>query len=118
MDTTPVEPTYADILRVGPGTLAGRYHRRFWQPVCTADEIAPGHVKPVRLLGEDFTLYRTESGVVHALGDRCPHRGVQLRLGFVDGERLRCAYHGWTFDSKGQCVDQPAEVRSFAEHVK
>jgi 5,5'-dehydrodivanillate O-demethylase len=112
------EPTYADILRVGPGTLAGRYLRRFWHPVCTSEEIAAGHVKPIRLMGEDFTLYRTEAGVPHVLADRCPHRGVQLRLGFVEGDNLRCAYHAWKFDPKGQCVEQPAETRFFGDRIK
>jgi 5,5'-dehydrodivanillate O-demethylase oxygenase subunit len=118
MDTLPAEPTYADILRVGPGTLAGRYLRRFWQPVCTAEEIAAGHVKPIRILGEDLTLFRGESGAPHIIADRCPHRGVQLRLGFVEGDELRCAYHGWKFDAKGQCVEQPAETRPFCDKVK
>ena len=74
-------------------------------------------VKPIRLMGEEFTLFRTESGAVKLLADRCPHRGVQLRLGFVDGEGLRCAYHGWKFDGDGRCSDQPAENRPFLERV-
>jgi 5,5'-dehydrodivanillate O-demethylase len=118
MDSPSTELTYADILRVGPGTPAGRFLRRFWQPVCMATEIAPGHVKPLRVMGEEFTLYRAESGAVHVLADRCPHRGVQLRLGFVDGEELRCAYHGWQFNASGQCTRQPAENRPFTERVK
>ncbi len=110
--------TYADLLRVGPGTITGKYLRRFWHPVFAAADIAQGHVKPLRILGEDLTLYRSESGTPHIVGGRCPHRGVQLSLGFVDGDDIRCAYHGWKFDAAGKCVQQPAEPRPFCDQVK
>jgi len=110
--------SYADILRVGPGTIAGRYLRRFWQPVFVSADLAPGQIKPIRILGEDLTLYRGESGVAHIVGGRCAHRGVQLVLGFVHGEDIECPYHGWTYDASGQCVAQPAEPRPFCDRVK
>lgn len=47
-------------------------------------------------------LFRTQSGRVAALTDQCPHRRMRLSLGEVAGERLRCRYHGWTFDRDGQ----------------
>src|SRR5262245_24358612 len=58
-----VEPAldYRDFVHTGPGTLAGRYMRTFWQPVGVSDQLAPGAAKPVRILGEDFTLYRGEA---------------------------------------------------------
>ena len=110
--------SYADILRVGPGTIAGRYLRRFWQPVFVGADLAPGQIKPIRVLGEDLTLYRGESGAAHIVGGRCAHRGVQLVLGFVHGEHIECPYHGWTYDASGQCVEQPAELRPFCERVR
>ncbi|MFM9971218.1 MAG: Rieske 2Fe-2S domain-containing protein [Burkholderiales bacterium] len=118
MDSVSNEPRYADILRVGPGTIGGRYLRRFWQPVMTSAELATGHVKPLRILGEELTLYRGESGTVHLVAGRCPHRGVMLSLGFVRGEDLQCVYHGWTYDPSGQCVAQPAEPKPFTERIK
>ena len=118
MDNSSSEPSYADILRVGPGTIGGEYLRRFWQPVLMCAEIAAGHVKPIRLLGEDLTLYRGESGAIYLLAGRCPHRGVKLALGFVDGENLQCVYHGWTYDASGQCVAQPAESKPFNERIR
>jgi len=38
---------------------------------------------------------------------RCPHRGAQLHLGWVEGDALRCLYHGWKFDCSGQCIEMP-----------
>jgi 5,5'-dehydrodivanillate O-demethylase len=117
-DPTQTEIAYPTLLRTGKGTLAGNYLRMFWQPVCDSASLRAGHVKPVRVMGEDITLYRGENGTAHAAANRCPHRGVRLALGFVDGDAIRCAYHGWTFDAEGQCIKQPAETRPFCDRIK
>ena len=50
---------YSDFAHIGPGTLAGSYLRQeFWHPIFHSDGLLPGHAKPARLLGEDFTLFR------------------------------------------------------------
>jgi len=107
----------ASFENTGPGTPAGRYLRRFWQPVYHSVDLRPGRPVPLRILGEDFTLYRGEAGGVHLVEPRCPHRGTRLAAGHVEGEDLRCFYHGWKFDSKGQCIEQPAEESFFARNV-
>jgi 5,5'-dehydrodivanillate O-demethylase len=112
------EVTEKDLMKAGPGTLAGRYLRRFWQPVFLSSEIANGQAKPIRVMGEGFTIYRGASGQVHLVGPRCPHRGAQLSAGWVEGDCLRCMYHGWMFDGDGQCVEQPAEVEAFKAKMK
>jgi 5,5'-dehydrodivanillate O-demethylase len=110
---------HKDFVRTGPGTLAGRYLRTFWQPVYVSEELKPGWAKPIKILGEDFTLYRGEGGQPHLTAFRCAHRGTQLSLGWVEGDSIRCLYHGWKYDGSGQCVEQPGEGRkSFAEKVK
>src|SRR3954471_2743295 len=109
---------YTDFEHVGPGTLAGRYLRRFWQPLYRAEDIAPGQAKPVRLVGEDFTLYRGEAGTPHVIANRCAHRGTQLSTGWVEGDCVRCFYHGWKYDGTGQCVEMPAEDASFPPKVR
>lgn len=109
---------YNDLLRTGPGTLAGRYLRRYWQPVYRGEDINPGQAKPIRIMSEDFTLYRGETGTAHVIADRCAHRGAKLSIGWVEGDSIRCAYHGWQYDATGQCVAQPAEPKPFCEKVK
>ncbi len=104
-------------VRTGPGTLAGRYLRRFWQPVFHGADLAGERALPLRVLGEDFTLYRGAGGSVHLLGPRCPHRGTQLSSGWVEGDDLRCFYHGWKYDGSGQCIEQPAEDSRFCHRV-
>ena len=108
----------ADFVHTGPGTLAGRYMRMFWHPVYLARELKPAHAMPIRIMSEDFTLYRGESGTAYAIGFRCAHRGTQLSTGWVEGDFIRCFYHGWKYDGAGQCVEQPAENPSFSSKVK
>jgi 5,5'-dehydrodivanillate O-demethylase oxygenase subunit len=110
--------TYHDLLRTGPGTLAGRYLRSFWQPVSRSEDIPPGRAKPLRIMSEDFTLYRGTSGTVHVVEQRCPHRGTQLSMGWVEDDDLRCVYHGWKYDRTGQCIEQPAERPPFCQRIR
>jgi 5,5'-dehydrodivanillate O-demethylase oxygenase subunit len=107
-----------DFVHTGPGTLAGRFLRMFWQPICCSHELASGQALPVRILGEDFTLYRGASGTPYLVGSRCAHRGTQLSVGSVEGECIRCFYHGWKYDGSGECTEQPAEEPSFAGNVR
>jgi 5,5'-dehydrodivanillate O-demethylase oxygenase subunit len=109
---------YTDIEHTGPGTLAGRYLRTFWHPVYRSDELPAGRAKPVKIMGEEFTLYRGEGGQVHAVGFRCAHRGTQMSTGWVEGDTIRCFYHGWVYDGNGQCVEQPAEPEPFCNRIK
>jgi 5,5'-dehydrodivanillate O-demethylase len=113
----PGEIEFADLEAVGPGSPAGSYLRRFWQPVLRARDLAPGKARPVEILGEKFTVYRGEDGTPHVVAFRCPHRGTQLSLGWVEGDSLRCRYHGWRYDGAGQCVEQPNEDRPFCDKV-
>src|SRR5438270_11130358 len=69
-------------------------------------------------MSEDFTLYRGEDGTPHLVAFRCAHRGTQLSTGWVEGDCIRCFYHGWKYDGAGQCVEQPAEDAGFASKVK
>jgi 5,5'-dehydrodivanillate O-demethylase len=102
----------------GPQTVSGRYLRQFWTPVAMLDDVAPGRAKDLQILGEHFTYYRGASGTPHLVAQLCPHRHVQLSLGWVEDDCIRCMYHGWKFDASGQCVDQPAEFESFARKVR
>jgi 5,5'-dehydrodivanillate O-demethylase oxygenase subunit len=107
-----------DFAHTGPGTLAGKFFRQFWLAIFQSRDLGPEWTKPVRILGENLTLFRGGSGRVYLIGNRCAHRGTQLSTGIVEGDGIRCIYHGWKFDGAGQCVDQPSEPCSFADRVK
>ncbi len=60
--------------------------------------------RPLRLIlaGEPIVLFRDHNGVIGALIDRCPHRGVALSLGQVGPDGcLECPFHGWRFNTAG-----------------
>jgi 5,5'-dehydrodivanillate O-demethylase len=109
---------YNDFVHTGPETLAGRYMRLFWQPVYRSKDLHAGHAKPIRIMSEDFTLYRGEQGAAHVVAFRCAHRGTQLSAGWVEGDCLRCAYHGWKYDGSGQCIEQPVEEKPFVQKIR
>ena len=108
---------YDKIVRTGPGTIAGRYMRSFWQPVARTEDIPAGRAKPLRVMSEDFTLYRGESGAPRVLAPTCAHRGTLLSTGWVEGDALRCFYHGWKYGPDGRCIEAPAEREGFCKTV-
>jgi 5,5'-dehydrodivanillate O-demethylase len=110
--------SYSDFVHTGPGTLAGRFMRMFWQPVYRSQDLPAGRAKPIKIMGEEFTLYRGEGGTAHVIAQRCAHRQTQLSVGSVEGDCIRCFYHGWKYDASGQCVEQPAEEPGFAARIR
>ena len=47
--------------------------------------------------GQPVALFNLE-GTFHALAGRCPHRGGPLGQGFLDGSRVSCPWHNYTFE--------------------
>jgi 5,5'-dehydrodivanillate O-demethylase len=111
-------PRLEEILYTGPDTIGGHYMRTFWHPVYRARDLVRGQAVPIKILGEPLTLYRGEGGAPHLTAFRCAHRGTQLSVGWVEGDRIRCRYHGWMYDDSGQCVEQPGEEVDFASRVR
>jgi 5,5'-dehydrodivanillate O-demethylase len=88
-----------------------------WHPIYEAEKLLSGRAVPVQIMSERFTLYRGQSGTAYLVGHHCPHRQTQLSIGWVEGENIRCFYHGWMFDGAGSCVQQPAEPKPFVHKV-
>ncbi len=105
----PVKEPTRDYAPTGPGTLAGGVLRKSWQPAYISGDLKPGWAATVRVLSEEITIFRSQEGKAHAIGGRCAHRGVLLSTGMVQGDSLRCPYHGWKYDAEGHCLAQPAE---------
>ncbi|MEA2639007.1 MAG: hypothetical protein QOF51_401 [Chloroflexota bacterium] len=98
------------ITRVGAGTPMGEMMRQYWHPFLLPWELeADGPPQRIRLLGEDLIAFRDTNGQVGLVANNCPHRGASLFFGRNEEEGLRCVYHGWKFDTTGQCIDMPNE---------
>lgn len=104
--------------QTGRDTSMGKLLRQFWQPVGRSEELQPGYAKTVRVMGEDLTLYRGETGKAFLVGGHCPHRLTLLANGWVQGDEIRCMYHGWKFGGDGQCTERPAERDTKQPNVK
>ena len=82
-----------------------------WHVVALADHVKANQPLQVHLLGETIALWRAEEKIV-ACQDRCPHRGVSLSMGWIDGNRtLVCPYHAMSFNSQGHCTRIPADLK-------
>jgi 5,5'-dehydrodivanillate O-demethylase len=98
------------LTRVARGRPAGELLRRYWHPICPAQELS-GEVqkKRIRVLGENLVLFRDGKGRLGLVAEQCAHRRASLYYGFVEDDGLRCPYHGWKYDVNGTCVEQPFE---------
>lgn len=96
---------------VGPGTPGGQLFRSIWLPALLSSQLPQPGGPPVRLkiLGEELVAIRDGRGRVGIMQSRCAHRGAPLFFGRVEEEGIRCAYHGWLYDTQGQCLDMPSE---------
>jgi 5,5'-dehydrodivanillate O-demethylase oxygenase subunit len=106
------------LTQTAAGTPMGTLLRSFWQPIAPADSVAPGNARALRVLSEDLTLYRGETGTPYLIGSRCAHRCTVLHTGWVQDDQVRCMYHGWRYDGTGQCTEMPAEKNVSPELVK
>ena len=87
--------------------------RDFWYVVAESRELKPGKVLARKVMGEWLAVFRDEDGKAVVLQDRCKHRGVQLSGGTLNGGKLSCPYHGWTYNNIGEVVAVPSEGENF-----
>ena len=106
------------LMECAQDTTMGILLRSFWQPISPASTVMPGQAKVLKIMGQDFTLYRGETGTAHLVDARCAHRRTLLHTGWVQGDEIRCIYHGWKYDGTGQCTQAPAETSEFARKVR
>jgi phenylpropionate dioxygenase-like ring-hydroxylating dioxygenase large terminal subunit len=79
----------------------------FWYAAERSESVTDKPVK-VRMLGQDFVLFRDAAGAVHCLANTCVHRGGSLGGGRLRDGRVECPYHGWQFEGDGRCTRIPS----------
>jgi 5,5'-dehydrodivanillate O-demethylase len=99
------------LTRVSKGTPMGDLQRSYWQVVATVADLRERSTFRTRVLGEDLVLFRDKAGQVGLIAERCPHRGVSMFYGIPEQDGIRCPYHGWLFDRRGLCKQQPEELK-------
>jgi phenylpropionate dioxygenase-like ring-hydroxylating dioxygenase large terminal subunit len=85
-----------------------------WYLACLLDELDRKNPLSKKICGEDMVIFKTATANIGVIENRCCHRNVNLSLGYVKGESIKCGYHGWEYDCSGRCVlipSLPSEAR-------
>lgn len=76
-----------------------------WFAIAESRDIQPGQIVQRKFAGQDVVIFRTESGRIAVTDAYCPHMGAHLAHGgCVEGENIRCPFHGFKFNTDGSCV--------------
>lgn len=85
--------------------------RNCWYVAAWDHEVPEAGCLARTIIGEPIVLWRDSRGTIVALQDRCRHRGAPLSMGRVEGDSIRCMYHGLAFNQQGACVHIPSQDR-------
>jgi nitrite reductase (NADH) small subunit len=91
-----------------------------WMAACPLDALREGRTARIELEGAALCMLRS-GDAVHAVEDRCPHRGARLSEGVAyEGCKVACPDHGWTIDLSSGEVELPerGRVRTFPVQVR
>jgi phenylpropionate dioxygenase-like ring-hydroxylating dioxygenase large terminal subunit len=92
-----------------PADQAGKMLFDFWYPALLSRALRGRKLVKATLLGQPLVLGRDANGHAFAMKDICPHRGIPLSCGRVEGQNLECCYHGWKFNvHTGTCMEIPS----------
>ena len=99
--------------------------RNCWYVAAWDHELEDGPIART-ILGEPIALYRTATGGLVCFEDRCCHRFAPLSKGRIEGDDLRCMYHGLKFAPSGKCIEIPGQemiparacVRTYPARIK
>jgi phenylpropionate dioxygenase-like ring-hydroxylating dioxygenase large terminal subunit len=86
------------------------YVRNCWYVAAWDYELGADSPISRSILNQQIVLYRTENGSPVAMEDRCCHRFAPLSKGRVEGNAIRCMYHGLKFDQRGTCIEIPGQT--------
>ena len=75
-----------------------------WYPALRTARLGKRKLATATLLNIPLVVGRLKNGKLFAMRDNCPHRGIPLSVGWFDGNRVTCRYHGWEFEPcSGRC---------------
>ena len=76
-----------------------------WYVLATSSEIQKGQIVPKKFAGKELVIFRTASGAIAISDAYCPHMGGHFGFGgTVEGESIKCPFHHFCFDTKGDCT--------------
>src|SRR5215472_16672231 len=95
----------------GESPMGRLMRENYWIPFALSSHLVAGQAPTlVRLFGENYVAFRAEDGRIGFLDELCPHRRTSLTLGRIEGNAVRCIYHGWKIDASGRVVECPTQT--------
>jgi nitrite reductase/ring-hydroxylating ferredoxin subunit len=82
-----------------------------WNELAGGRPIAVGALIAARVGAKRVAVARLGSGRLVVVDDECPHDGGRISDGFVDGERLICARHGWELEARNGRCERACKLR-------
>ncbi|MFT5320883.1 MAG: phenylpropionate dioxygenase-like ring-hydroxylating dioxygenase large terminal subunit [Pseudohongiellaceae bacterium] len=95
-----------DIIK-GLGEQSPLYVKNCWYVAAWCDEIDIHQMYAITIINKPVLIYRQENGELTAMADQCCHRHMPLSNGRLEGDEVRCMYHGLKFNAQGRCVEVP-----------
>lgn len=82
-----------------------------WYALCFSKEVKKDQIKTYKIMGQQVVVWRDKNNELFATDAFCPHMGLNLAQGKVEGSQVRCKFHGWKFNGKGSCTQIPCGER-------
>src|SRR5580658_6262884 len=105
----------------GDAPMGQLMRENYWIPFAMSSHLVHGEAPTlVRLFGANYVAFRAEDGRIGFLDELCPHRRASLSLARIEGNAVRCIYHGWKIDASGsvvECPTQTVRTEQFAANV-
>lgn len=79
----------------------------YWWPCAISTELPINKILARQFFGLPLVLFRTKTNGISVLVDRCSHRFAPLSDGRIVNDEIECPYHGWRFNTQGQCTQVP-----------
>ncbi len=78
-----------------------------WYAIAWATELKPAKILTATIWQTSIVFFRDRQNQIQAIENVCPHKGVSLDQGKVQGDTIACPYHGWEFNGQGECLKIP-----------
>ena len=89
-----------------------------WYVLAKCSEIKNGTLHTKQFIGKDIIIFRTQSGVLSVVDAYCPHMGAHFgHGGDIVGETIRCPFHYFCFDTKGNCTETGYDTKPPAKAI-
>jgi len=106
--------TTADFVHTGPALWLEGIAKVLAAGLCVG-KTQSGTGGAIRIMSEEFTLYRGASGAPTSWAFAAPIRGTQLSIGWVEGTVFAVFYHGWKYDGTGNALSNRRKMRALRQ---